>query len=50
MSAKFLRRTPAGLFATARATNGVKIDEPICQKGVKIPDPDWSRMEPAHAE
>jgi hypothetical protein len=28
---------------------GVKIDEPICQ-GVKIPDPDWSRMEPAHAE
>ena len=29
---------------------GVKIDEPICQPGVKIPDPDWSRMEPAHAE
>jgi WD40 repeat protein len=29
---------------------GVKIDEPICQPGVKIPTPDWSRMEPAHAE
>jgi TIR domain/WD domain, G-beta repeat len=29
---------------------GVKIEEPICQRGVKIPDPDWSRMEPAHAE
>jgi WD40 repeat protein len=29
---------------------GVRIDEPICQPGVKIPDPDWSRMEPAHAE
>ena len=29
---------------------GVKIDEPICQKGVKIPDPDWNRMEPAHGE
>jgi hypothetical protein len=29
---------------------GVKIDEPICQPGVKIPVPDWSRMEPAHAE
>jgi hypothetical protein len=29
---------------------GVKIDEPICQPGVKIPDPDWSRTEPAHAE
>jgi hypothetical protein len=29
---------------------GVKIDEPICQPGVKIPDPDWSHMEPAHAE
>ena len=29
---------------------GIKIDEPICQKGVKIPLPDWSRTEPAHAE
>ena len=29
---------------------GVKIEEPICEPGVKIPDPDWSRMEPAHAE
>jgi len=29
---------------------GVRIDEPICQKGVKIPDPDWSRTEPSHAE
>jgi WD40 repeat protein len=29
---------------------GVKSDEPICQPGVKIPDPDWSRMEPAHEE
>ena len=29
---------------------GVKIDEPICRPGVKIPDPNWSRMEPAHAE
>jgi hypothetical protein len=29
---------------------GIKIEEPICQKGVKIPDPEWSRMEPAHAE
>jgi hypothetical protein len=29
---------------------GVKIEEPICQEGFKIPDPDWSRMEPAHAE
>ena len=29
---------------------GVKIDEPICQPSVKIPVPDWSRMEPAHAE
>ena len=26
---------------------GVKIEEPICQPGVKIPDPDWSRMERA---
>ena len=24
---------------------GVKIEEPICQEGVKIPVPDWSRME-----
>ena len=29
---------------------GMKIEEPICQPGVKIPDPDWSRMEPSHAE
>ncbi len=29
---------------------GVKIEQPICQPGVKIPDPDWSRMEPAHGE
>jgi WD40 repeat protein len=29
---------------------GVKIAEPICQPGVKIPEPDWSRTEPAHAE
>jgi hypothetical protein len=29
---------------------GVKVDEPICQPGVRIPDSDWSRMEPAHAE
>jgi hypothetical protein len=29
---------------------GVKIEEPICQRGVKIPDPDWNRMEPAHEE
>jgi hypothetical protein len=29
---------------------GIRIDEPICQPGAKIPDPDWSRMEPAHAE
>ena len=28
----------------------IKIDEPICQPGVKIPDPDWSRMEPSHLE
>jgi hypothetical protein len=27
---------------------GVKIEEPICQPGVKIPDPDWRRTEPAH--
>lgn len=29
---------------------GVKIEEPICQNGVKIPDPGLSRMEPVHAE
>jgi hypothetical protein len=29
---------------------GVKIEEPICQQGVKIPDPDWGQMEPAHVE
>ena len=29
---------------------GVTIEEPICQPGVKIPDPDWSRTEAAHAE
>jgi WD40 repeat protein len=29
---------------------GVRIDEPICQPGVKIPVPDWARTEPAHAE
>jgi WD40 repeat protein len=29
---------------------GVKINEPICQGGVKIPLPDWSRTEPTHAE
>jgi hypothetical protein len=29
---------------------GVKIAEPICQLGVKIPGPDWSRTERAHAE
>ena len=29
---------------------GVRIEEPICQPGVKIPDPDWRRTEPAHAE
>ena len=29
---------------------GVNIGEPICEPGVKIPDPDWSRTEPAHAE
>jgi hypothetical protein len=29
---------------------GVKVDEPICQPGLKIPDLDWSRMKPAHAE
>jgi WD40 repeat protein len=29
---------------------GVRIDEPICQPGVKIPDPDLSHTEPAHAE
>ena len=29
---------------------GVKINEPICQPGVKIPEPNWSRTEPAHAE
>ena len=29
---------------------GVKIEQPICQEGVKIPAPDWSRMEPTHAE
>ena len=29
---------------------GVKIDEPICAQGVKIPDPDWSRVEPAHEQ
>jgi WD40 repeat protein len=29
---------------------GVKIDEPICQKGVKIPDPDWNNVERAHEQ
>jgi WD40 repeat protein len=29
---------------------GIKIKEPFCQEGAKIPLPDWSRMEPAHAE
>jgi hypothetical protein len=29
---------------------GVKIDEPIRQPGVKIPDPDWGRTEPARGE
>jgi WD40 repeat protein len=29
---------------------GVSIDEPICQPGDKIPDPDWSRTEPTHVE
>jgi WD40 repeat protein len=29
---------------------GVRINEPICQPGVKIPDPDWSRTEPSHIE
>jgi hypothetical protein len=29
---------------------GLKIDEPICQDGVGIPLPDWSRTEPAHGE
>jgi WD40 repeat protein len=29
---------------------GVKIDEPICQPGIKIPDPEWSRTEPSHVE
>jgi hypothetical protein len=28
---------------------GLKIADPVCQPGIKIPDPDWSRMEPAHA-
>ena len=28
----------------------VRIEEPICQEGVKIPDPDWSRTEPTHIE
>jgi hypothetical protein len=29
---------------------GVKINEPICQPGVIIPEPDWSRTEPSHIE
>ena len=29
---------------------GVKIDEPICQSGVKSPDPDWSHVERAHTK
>jgi hypothetical protein len=28
----------------------VQIEDPICQTGVKIPVPDWSRIEPTHAE
>lgn len=29
---------------------GVDLGEPICQRGVEIPVPDWTRTEPAHAE
>ena len=38
------------IMVTLEQKYGVKIDEQICQPGVRIPDPDWSRMDPAHAE
>lgn len=39
-----------GSYGFRPVRSGVGIEEPICQPGVKIPDPDWSRTEPSHAE
>jgi hypothetical protein len=39
-----------GSYGFRPVRSGVRIEEPICQPGVKIPDPDWSRTEPSHAE